>query len=171
MENFEEQLIKANRLAEISQQVGFTLWQIQELENVAAHFYVILGQAEKGMGLEAGNALIDKALQNTFGKNIGNIKKAGLIDNELETRISSLLKERNWLVHKSRLDSRNAICHDSAMNKLLQRLEVITEETTYILKELGRRCEAFVMKHGVSQNYINEVSQEILKGWRSEKVT
>lgn len=171
MKNFEEKLIKANRLAAISQQVGFTLWQIQELENVTAQFYVILGQAEKGMGLEAGNALVEKALQNTFGRNIGNIKKIGLIDTELETRISALLKERNWLVHHSRLDSRNAIYHDSAMNKLLQRLEAITEETSYIIKELGQRCEAFVMKHGVSKNYINEVSQEILKGWRSENAT
>jgi hypothetical protein len=168
MENFEEQLIKASRLAEISQQVGFTLWQIQELENVTAQFYVLLGQAEKGMGLAVGNALLDEALQNTFGKNVGNIKKAGLIDGEFETRISSLLKERNWLVHKSRLDSRNAVYHESAMIKLLKRLEAITEETSYIIKELGRRCETFVMKHGVSQDYINEVSQEILKGWRSE---
>ena len=40
MGNFEEKLIKANRLAAISQQVGFTLWQIQELENVTAQFYV-----------------------------------------------------------------------------------------------------------------------------------
>jgi len=171
MENFEVQLTKAKRLALISQQVGFTLWQIQELENVTAHFYVILEKAEKDIGLEAGNELINKALKNTFGKNIGNIKKAGLIDSELASRITELLKERNWLVHKSRLDSRTAIYHDGAMNKLTQRLEAIADETAYILKELGLHCENFVMKHGVSQSYINEVSQKILKDWRSEKVT
>jgi hypothetical protein len=68
MIHLEQQLEKANRLTEITQRIGFCLWQIQELEGVSAQYFVLLAQAKKGMGLTAGNALSEKAKKKTFGE-------------------------------------------------------------------------------------------------------
>jgi hypothetical protein len=41
METLNQQLQKADRLAAITQRIGFALWQIQGLEGVAAQYFVL----------------------------------------------------------------------------------------------------------------------------------
>lgn len=55
------QFAEADRLATVTQIVGFALWQLQESEGVAAGSFVLLAQAKKGMGLAEGNALVERA--------------------------------------------------------------------------------------------------------------
>lgn len=100
----------------ITKQIGFTLWQLQELESAAAQYFVLITQAKRGMGLQAGNALVEKAQRKTFGKTICEISKAGLLAGDLESRLTKLLLERNWLVHSSRATNRNAIYRNSECN-------------------------------------------------------
>ena len=42
------QIQKAERLAAITQKVGFTLWQLQELEGATAVYFVLVAQARRG---------------------------------------------------------------------------------------------------------------------------
>jgi uncharacterized protein YutE (UPF0331/DUF86 family) len=109
MEDISQKLLRSDRLSEILQSVGFALWQLQELEDISAKYFVLLTQATQGMGIEAYKPLEDKANKKTFGSSIYEITKKGLISEELQERFSKLLAERNWLVHQSRRDSRNAI--------------------------------------------------------------
>lgn len=166
MDSIENQLRKADRLSTITQSVGFALWQIQELESCSAQYFVLLAQAQKGMGLAEGDALIEKAQAKTFGSTIRQIVKARLMDSEIETRFTALLAERNWLVHRSRLDSRNAVHDDNAMSLLIARLDALANEATALLKEVGARIETFVRQHGVSAEYIDSMSKQILEQWQ-----
>ena len=53
MHDLAGQLAMADRLAAITQQVGFALWQLQALEGATAQYYVLIAQAVRGMGVEA----------------------------------------------------------------------------------------------------------------------
>lgn len=165
MTSLAHQLEMAERLSAITQKVGFALWQIQILEGVAAKYFVLLTQAQKGMGLAAGNALIDKAKSKTFGSTIHQIGKAGLLSSVLEKRFATLLEERNWLVHRSREDSRSVIHGDKIAKALIGRLDAMADEATSLLKEIGLLVEKFVRQHGVSAEYIDKVSKELLEQW------
>jgi hypothetical protein len=167
MTNLEQQLDTANRLSEITQRIGYALWQIQELEGVSATYYVLVEKATFGMGVVAGNELEEEAKKKTFGVTIHKIVKAGLLSAEIESRITSLLMERNWLVHSSRADSRNAIHSDNEMRKVLTRLNKIADEALYLLKHIGSLTEKYAKDHGVTSSYIDEKSKEILKQWHS----
>lgn len=167
MFNLETQLEKANRLSAITQKVGFALWQLQELEGVCATYYVLVEEAEFGMGEEAGNALEQKTKKNTFGTTIHKLTKAGLLSEEVEIRFKKLLSERNWLVHSSRASSRSAIHADSNMVFLLERLENISKEALSLLKHVGSKIEGYVKKHGITEQYIEKKSKEILEQWHS----
>jgi hypothetical protein len=90
---------KAERLFRITQRIGFALWQLQELEGVAAHYVVLVTQAKKGMGFEAGIALLEPVQLLPFGGILTKITNASLLDAGLETRFKKVLRERNWLVH------------------------------------------------------------------------
>ena len=163
----EQRFEDADRLAVITQRVGFALWQIQELEGVAAQFFVLLTQATSGMGAEAGNLLVAKAQRNTFGATVGRIAKAGLLDADLERRLRALLKERNWLVHKSRCESRNAVRVDAAARKLVDRVDAMAEESNAILKCIGELAEQHVLSRRVSSGRIDEIAARLLNEWHA----
>ena len=50
MNEFIQEMQKANLFNDITQRIGFALWQIQELESFSAQYFVLLAQAKKGMG-------------------------------------------------------------------------------------------------------------------------
>lgn len=165
------QLQLANRLSAITQKVGFALWQLQELEGVSAQYFVLLVQAEKGMGLVAANALIEKAKHKTFGATIHQMTKAGLLSSELDTRFTYLLTERNWLVHKSRASSRSAIYSDTSMNKLISRLDAMADESLALIKEVAVLVDRFVKTHGITEQQINEKTNQLLEEWHTSDET
>ncbi len=167
MDDLLRQLEKADRLDAITQRVGFALWQLQELEGVTAHYFVLVGQSKKGMGLDAGNALLDKALKKTFGETIKQMTKAGLLSAELQKNFESILKERNWLVHNSRADSRNAIHHDAAMHRTMSRLNAIADDTLILLRKISALSDTHVKKHGVSEEFIAKKASEFLAQWHA----
>ena len=167
MTSLAEQLEKADRLAAVSQSVGFALWQLQELESVTAQYFVLLTQAKKGMGLSEGSALVEKALAKTFRATLHQIAKAGLVPPEIEKRFEKLLSERNWLVHHSRADSRSAIHHDSVLNALILRLEGIADEALALLRYIALETTSFGENHGVSAQYVDRMSKQMLEQWRA----
>lgn len=167
MSTLAQQLERADRLAAVTQNVGFALWQLQELEGVAAQYFVLLVQAKKGMGLAEGNALVEKALVKTFGATLHQIAKAGLIPPEMAGRFEKILAERNWLVHRSRAESRNAIHNAKAMTVLLARLEAMSDEVLALLKHIDGETTAFVQQHGVSASYVAQLSKQLLEQWHA----
>lgn len=171
MDSLATHLKKAERLSEITQHVGFTLWQLQELEGVAATYFVLLIQAKQGMGTEAGEILVAKAQGKTFGATIRQLQAAGLLSGELEQRFRNLLRERNWLVHNSRADSRAAVYSDSEFGALLFRLDKIAEEALELLRKIGVLAEKYVTTHGVSKEQINTEAAALLKKWHEADTT
>lgn len=167
MENFVRYWNKANRLELIAERVGFALWQIQELEGATAQYFVLVAQATKGMGLSSGMALFEKAQKKTFGVTVRRLIKEQLLDAELETRLAALLSERNWLVHRSRADSRSAVHHDSEMRRVVRRIDSMADESLSLLKKIGELIEEHAKGAGVSTEYIEEKAEELLSQWRS----
>jgi len=163
-----EQLPQADRLTVVTQRVGFAIWQIQELENVAVTYFVLAAQATKGMGLAAGTALEDKAKKKTFGATIHRMVEAGLLTLALEERFRKLLSERNWLVHRSRATSRSAIHRQSGMKRLVARIDAMSDEALELIRDVGELAESYVKMHGVSEQYITETAERLLAQWHAE---
>jgi len=158
---------KANRLYEVTQRIGFALWQLQELEGVLAQYYVLVALAKRGMGLDAGNVLLVDAQRKTFGATIQKLVKAKLLPSELESRFTVLLKERNWLVHSSRSTSRDAVHNDAALNRTVSRVDVIADEAQELLRAVGIAAEDHVVElHSISMDEINRMAADILKSWQ-----
>lgn len=171
MNDLTHQLDKADRLANIAQKVGFTLWQLQELEGVSAQYFVLLGQALHGMGLEKGMALVERAQRKTFGATINRLRKKELISDDIAKRFDELLSERNWLVHHSKADNRDAVHSDQAMQRLTVRLDNVAESALSLLKEVGSLTEGHVKKYGVSDASIDKMTSEILDQWHQPEST
>jgi hypothetical protein len=158
---------KAERLFRITQRIGFALWQFQEPEGVAAHYLVLLAQAKKGMGFEAGIALLEPVQSLPFGGILTRIPNAGLSDADLEIRFKKVLRERNWLVHKSRGTSRNALSSDSGTEKVVGRVDALAEEARSLLQVLGPKIEDYVREQGTSMRDVDERASALLDQWHA----
>lgn len=165
MDALAQHLAKADRLAEITQRVGFALWQLQELEGCAATYFVLLTAAKRGMGLDAGNVLVAKAKGRTFGSTISELARAGLMSEALEARFRKLLAERNWLVHRSRAASRAAVHQPSQFGALIFRLDWIADEALALLGEVGALVGRHTYSQGVSKEQVDEMTATILNRW------
>lgn len=169
MSGFEEEIAKAERLSEITRRVGFALWQLQELESSSAQYFVLIAQAKQGMGNQAGQELLDAALSKTFGATILKLNKAGILPDALSARFTDLLQERNWLVHRSRAGSRDAIHSDEAAMMLIARLDQIASEAGSLLTETGSLAEQHVSSMGISPAEIEVRADAMLDQWHGGK--
>jgi hypothetical protein len=165
LSGFEDEMARAERLTAITQRVGFALWQLQELESSSAQCFVLIGQAKRGMGEKAGQELLDAALSKTFGATVQRLNKAGILPDALSAKFGDLLQERNWLVHRSRAGSRDAIHSDEAAMKLIARLDQMVSEAGSLLTEMGNLAEQHVLSMGVSSAEIEARTEAMLDQW------
>lgn len=143
------------------------MWQLQELKARAARYFVLLAQAEPRMGRAAGDALVSKAIGKTLGAAINHMMKAQLLDDRLGPRFTSLLQQRNWLVHRSRADSRDAIHSDDAMQTLMRRLEFVADESAALMNEAAVRVQRFAAERGLSTQKIDRATHQLLQQWQN----
>lgn len=163
MSTLAEEIAKADRLEKIAERIGFALWQLQELEGAAAQYYVLIEKALPGMGIEAGQELIDEALSKTFGKTVNRLLKSGQVPSEAMNRFQALLQERNWLVHNSRATSRSAVHEDVVCVQLIERINAIAGESLALIKQISKLAEYFILSKGFSQQDINTARNQAQK--------
>lgn len=111
-----------------------------------------------------------KDLTLSFGETIRQMTKAGLLDTELQEEFKNLLKDRNWLVHKSRSESRSAIHNNASMQRVINRIDSIADAALVLLRKMGNLSDAHVKKHGVSEEFIAEKANEILEHWHTSDI-
>jgi hypothetical protein len=161
------EIAQANRLSAIAERIGFSVWQLQELESVAAQYLALRTELKPGMSASDADAAIAKALRNPFGQTLNKIAAAGLFEPALQSRLKVLLDERNWLVHRSRADNRSAVHSGAAAQALIARINTIAGESLILLREVGQLFETYVIDHGVSQGFIDKEAAVTLSQWHS----
>lgn len=157
--------LKALRLEKISQRIGFTLWQLQSLEENAARYLFLVAKAKIGMGVAAAQPLIEKSLRKTFGQTMTELNKANSFSTQIADRFNTLVEERNWLVHQSRSTSRNAVHSDSACEALLQRVQAIADESVQLDTEVLTCVMNFVANNGFSKAAVDKIASEAIALW------
>ena len=156
------------RLELITGKVGHTLWQLQTLEGVLATFFVLVVQAEQGMGSADAETKLNSALGGTFGSTIRKLIEAQKMPEAFKSRFGHLRDERNWLVHHSRSDSYVAVGSDRGCSDLIDRLDAIANEATLLLNAVSNEAETFVQRHCVSTEGIDELVKKTLDNWYGE---
>ncbi len=145
--------------------IGFAVWQSQELETMAASYLVVRIKAVRGIGKEEGEALVSSAEKQTFGSLLRELEKAGVVPSQLSARLQTAVDERNWLVHRSRRESRGILENPSAYSALVARVESMSEAALKLLKELGSELHKYVIASGVSSAQIDAEAERIARSW------
>lgn len=155
----------AERLAALMQQVGFALWQLQELENTAAGYIVVRLRNARGAGVERGAAISTEVERLPLGRLVSDLAQAGVVAPDLASRLKTLLDDRNWLVHRSRREHRGVLSSDAMFAGLLTRLEGIADRALALNKELASEMEEYVVGSGVSRDFIDREAERLARSW------
>lgn len=165
MSRFED----AERLNGLAAAVGNAIWRLQEVEGIAVTTLVLLSEAEQGMGKEAGEELMKNARRKTFGQIVKRLEKRRILPDDLQAALSTVVADRNWLVHRSLDSSRSAIRHDPDCAALHLRLGEIQQLATAIIHALGAVVIEKMKEAGISEGAIEAETQRTLTGWHSSK--
>ncbi len=156
---------QTERLSTITQRIGFALWQLQELEWTIANYLVVRLHAKRGMGVQAGDELLRKVGERPFGSLLKEFSKSGILDPTLTERLITIRDARNWLVHRSRRESRGILGSHSKAESFIKRVDMISEEALVLLKQIGALMEKWIIGSGVSQDFINRESERLIAKW------
>ncbi len=135
----------------VNSQVGSTMWHIQLLEFTLVHYIVMVHRLQPGVDKEMAYRVLDEVSGKTLGQLIGELRKNNDLDEGLDDRLKAFLKERNWLIHRSRDDSHLAVYYPDKLAVLMGRLDSLTVEALNLSKAFTSRLESFMIRIGKSE--------------------
>lgn len=155
----------SERVAELMRSVGFSLWQLQELETTVATYFVVRVHAHRGIGTTRGNSLLKEAEGRTLGALLKELAKSGVIDERISIDLHEILEQRNWLVHRSRRENRGVIASAELLGELLKRLESLADRSLVLQKSLTAELERYVLDSGVDRAVIEAEADRLARHW------
>ena len=161
----DQQIQTAQRLAFLMQRIGFAIWQLQSLEHGLASYLVVRVKATKGIGEKRGNELMNHALKQTLGTTIKELKSANVIESCTADALTSILEDRNWLVHRARGENRGVVFNSERTEKLLSRVEEITSRCESLIKLISEESREYVVSQGVDQKEADKLAIQIARNW------
>jgi len=147
------------RLPVLMQAFGFTIWQLQELENTAAGYVVVRLREVRGVGKERGEAISSDVERLPLGSLLNQLVQAQVIQGELAAQLKNLLAQRNWLVRRTRRDNRGVISNEDPFSKIIAELQGIADDALTLHKTLAAEMEDYVVRSGVSRELIDRESE------------
>jgi hypothetical protein len=162
----------SERVAALMRSVGFSLWQLQELETTVATYLVVRVHAHRGIGTTKGNSLQKEAEGRTLGALLKELAKSGVIEERVSVDLHEILEERNWLVHRARRENRGVIASAELLSELLKRLESLANHSLVMQKSLAADLERYVLDSGVDRAVIEAEADRLARlwGWVTEPI-
>jgi uncharacterized protein YutE (UPF0331/DUF86 family) len=165
MLSLEERARRSALLSTLMEQVGYAVWQVQALEDAAAHYLVVRVRGSKGMGQSEANTILNKAQTMTFGRLVRELTAAGVLERALADRLTHAVGERNWLVHQARRETHGLLVNETLYASLLHRTTQLSEEALTLQQEVGSALEAFVLASGLSKDDLDREAAAIARSW------
>lgn len=152
-------------LLQMMARVGYAVWQAAEVEDGLAHFVAIHLRSARGIGKAKGLAVLQKEQGRTFGQLYKELHDADVLPSDLDARLSLLVDDRNWLVHRAKRDSRGVLNDEARYDALMERLGAIGVEATTLNSALEREMEEFIVSSGVDRSTIDAEAAALVKQW------
>ncbi len=160
-----DRIQKENRLAMIMKEFGFAVWQLQELEWALASLLVLRVKAKRGIGKDDMGNLFSAVEKRTFGSLLKELCATGVLKADFAKRLETILADRNWLIHRSRHESRGVLTSPVKFATLITKIRAISNEALFLLKHIGQIAEEYVIQSGVSMDFIDREAERLLIQW------
>ena len=160
--------INSEDFADVLRRVGFAVWQLQALEQVAACHLVLVHKVTISTAREEVHRMFQKREKNTLGQLFGQIRDLSNEAASFLPRFEALVQERNWLVHHSRNKNRSDLFDDHARQRLIDRIEAMAKEAYQLALALQATTEDHMVSQDITKEEINRRSSQIFREWTDQ---
>ena len=154
-----------DELHEVTAQVGFALWQTQAAEETVGAYLVFVHQATPSKARSEVETMFAKAGKSTLGHLLRAIESTENAPQYLVGALDAFVEKRNWLVHHSRRDCRQAMYSASGRATIIARLAAIADEALKLGKAFQAATEAHLETLGISKEQIDRDTAKLLEKW------
>jgi hypothetical protein len=154
-----------SRLRHLFEMLGCAVWQVQQLENTLASYVTIRLRDSRGVGLERGLAIDHTEQRRTLGSVARELAESGVLLNETAGELERIRTERNWMVHRLSREAQGVLDIRESYFCVLTRLQWTADASLALSKQLGREIEEYVVKAGVSPEFIEKEARRLLRSW------
>lgn len=148
--------------------IGYALWQCQALENTLVHYIVLKYRIKRGTPSTVAESAFKSVQKLTLGNLLADIRNQPDAPVSLVDRLTKLLGERNWLVHRCFTENRGVANSPTRLNALLSRSGAMSDEALSLNKEFAALLEAAVLASGVSKKELDAQAVNLIAGWSEE---
>lgn len=156
-----DELVRRATIQDVQNWTANALLQVQELE-AALFTYLVLAEnrSPQQAGAEA-VSLLDPRDVTAPGEVLSTLRGHGL----LLSRLTFVAKERNWLVHRSGVESQAALSAPEAALELLNRLEHLVAEASSLKAQVATLVSQHLSEDGLSNQEIITKADETRDLW------
>ncbi len=147
--------------------IGESVWHLQHLENVLSSYTtlsILQRKRDKGSKVTESGAFksLNGQQKQVLGQLIGSAKDHGVIPENMYSRFSDFLDERNWLIHKCVVNEYLTLRNENEKKLLFSRIGEFAAEAKLLTNEMHGHLEAWFKEHGYSIEEAYENAERIL---------
>ena len=160
-----DELVRRASSQDVQTWTAYSLLQVQELE-AALFTYLVLAEkrSPEQAGAEAVTLLNYKAPVG-LGQVLSSLRSRGLVLDELDQRLTFVSRERNWLVHRSGVETQGALAVPEKAVDLLKRLRHLVEEASALTSQITSLVFQHLSDTGLSNHEIRAREDETRGLW------
>ena len=161
-------MTRAEQFYEVAALIGHAVWQIQVLEETVAVHLVLVHKADAKTARREVEAMFAKASKQTLGQLFGAIRDTGKSHSDLLSQLEHFVDERNWLIHRSRLENRKDLNSPTKRPQLVARISGIADEALSLMTAFQDLTETHLIARGMDRAKIQARAEEIYREWTAE---
>jgi hypothetical protein len=161
-------MMNTDELADFYQRIGAALWHLQYLEDVLVNFLVMKIIHEhrcsgKTVTISDAQALLaDKRLL-TLGLLVKTCIRRKIIQSENQARFGAFKVERDWLVHRSMVESGDDLYDDATRTTLFGRIATVQQEAISLKGLVASGCTSWAAAHGVDVTAAQDQAEDAMR--------
>jgi hypothetical protein len=147
-------------LGDFYRRIGSAIWHVQYLEDVLVNFLCLKTVHERRcsgqtVSMPDAEALISEKRKVTLGPLIESCTSRKIIQQKNRARFDAFKIERDWLVHRSMIESGDDLYHETTREAVFDRIAAIQEEARSLGSVVFQDLQSWVASHGVDLDSVN----------------
>lgn len=139
--------------------LGKATWFLQNMEDALCTFIALAQCSGSLVSPRDAYAYLAKTRKKTLGIIVGEALARQIIPKGLDERLSNLVEERNWMIHRSNHENSVHLLDDLKRHKLIDRIASIYSETQLVTKQVSEVLFAWCRARGMDEVRAERIAQ------------
>jgi len=142
--------------------IGAAVWHMQFMEDVLVTCVTMRTKLTRGMALRDAHQILAQERRKTLGAMLRDAEQAGILGSVVGEAFE-VLKERNWLIHRSMHEVNDHLYDDSVRDAFIERVRTLTDRSIELKSLLYQDTSAWCRAQGID---IDKLEAEALEQFR-----